>query len=316
MYNTSNNNRFHLQKKGRKHTCPQCGSKKSFRRYIDELTGKELAEDCGICDHVNRCGYHYPPRELFREHPELKTHDKQEYTPVKKNIQPQVFVQKEFFDMAWVEKAAERQSTFRTWFEGLPFDDDVKQKVLAEYYVGATADDKIINGVNHGPAAVFWMIDEQQRVHDGKMIAYKPDGHRVEGWGNYVRSICEKKKMGPQLQETEKVFFGLHLLNRYPEKTVCIVESEKSALVCACRWPEYIWMATGGCGNLQLRKLRPLMSRHLVVWPDSGEFKKWSGIIQKSGHGHYNVVEMLERYAPNTDIADVILASQQIDCCV
>lgn len=72
MYNTSENNRFHLPKKGRKHTCPQCGGRKSFRRYIDEETGKELDEKCGICDHVNRCGYHYPPRELFRDHPELK----------------------------------------------------------------------------------------------------------------------------------------------------------------------------------------------------------------------------------------------------
>lgn len=308
MYNTSNNNRFHLPKKGRKHTCPVCGSKKSFRRYIDALTGNELAEHCGICDHLNRCGYHYPPRELFREHPELLKQDKREYTPVQKNITPVEFQQKEFFDMSWVEAAAKRQSTFRTWFMGLPFDDAVKQRVLAEYYVGATARDVIVNGENRGPAAVFWLIDEQQRVHDAKLIAYTEDGHRVEGWGNYMRSICEKAKTGPQLQETEKVLFGLHLLNRYPEKTVCIVESEKTALVCACRYPEYIWMATGGCGNLQPRKLRPLMNRHLVVYPDSGEYEKWCQRMKESRHKQYNVVNALEMYEPNTDIADVLLA--------
>lgn len=270
----------------------------------------ELSPVCGICDHVNRCGYHYPPRELFRDHPELKTHDKPQYVPVLKNFTPVEFHQEEFFDMAWVEQAAQRQSTFRTWFMSLPFDDDVKQNVLAEYYVGATADDIIVRGENRGPAAVFWMIDEQLRVHDAKLIAYHPDGHRVEGWGDSMRCICEKKKTGPQLQETEKVFFGLHLLNRYPEKTVCIVESEKSALVCACRYPEYIWMATGGCGNLQPRKLRPLMNRHLVVWPDSGEYEKWSERMKASGHEHYTVVSMLEQYASNTDIADLLLTSK------
>lgn len=307
MYNTSNNNRFHLPKKGRKHTCPKCGSKKSFRRYIDGLTGEELAENCGICDHINSCQYHYPPRELFRDNPDLLKRDKQEYVPVMKNIVPVEFHQTDFYDMSWVETAAQRDSTFSTWFMSLPFDDDVKQKVLAEYYVGATTNDVIIRGENRGPAAVFWMIDEQQRVHDAKMIAYSTDGHRVDGWGNSMRSICEKTKKGPQLQETEKVFFGLHLLNRYPEKTICIVESEKSALICACRYPEYIWMATGGCGNLQPRKLRSLQGRHVVVFPDSGEYEKWSQRMRESGHKNYHVVSFMEQYPPNTDIADLVI---------
>lgn len=222
-------------------------------------------------------------------------------------LQKDAFVQTEFFPMEWAEKAAERDSTFSVWFMGLPFDEDVKKKVLADYFVGATEKDIVVGGQNRGKAAVFWMIDEQMRVHDAKLIAYNPDGHRVEGWGNSMRSICEKRKRGPQLEQTEKVLFGLHLMDRYPEKTIYIVESEKSALICACQFPQYLWLATGGCGNLQASKLKPLMNRKIVVCPDSGEYQKWCEKMKESGHQQYDVLDIFEAYPPNTDIADVIL---------
>lgn len=223
-------NRFHLPRRGRKHTCPNCGGRKCFRRYVDEETGKELADACGICDHANRCGYHYPPRELFRDHPELRPDDSMKPDATNGNAADwsrmrwqlrytsEEYHQTEFFPLSWAEKAAGRESTFSSWFMQLPWDDELKRKVLAEYYVGATEKDIIVGGENRGKAAVFWMIDEQQRVHDAKLIAYNPDGHRVQGWGNSMRSICEKSKRGPQLEQTEKVLFGLHLMDRYPEK--------------------------------------------------------------------------------------------------
>lgn len=309
-YRSGGSNRF---------TCPSCGRKKCFTLYANVETGEYVDATCGKCDHVVSCGYHYPPREYYADHPELNERktwsqpsDKSRVLDLvrSKSLSPAVWnnaVQGKFFDIRWAEKACQRQSPFRTWFEQLPFDAERIQKVLAEYYVGATKTNIYVNGRNYGPAAVFWMVDEQQRVHDAKMIAYTPDGHRVQGWGNSMRSVCRKKKQGPQLEQTEKVLFGLHLITRYPDKVVCIVESEKSALVCACRYPEYLWVATGGCGNLSLEKLAPLTGRTLVVFPDSGEYAKWSQIMKESGHKHYAVLHDLEDYPPNTDIADVIL---------
>lgn len=309
---------------GNRYTCPFCGRKKCFTRYINVQTGEYVDETCGKCDHENSCPVvNYPPREFFKDHPEC---DKQETwepyvvngkSSVLSNVKnpipylPVAVEQTEFFDIHWAEIAAGRKSAFRTWFESLPYDSELIQQVLADYYVGATLKDAITAGYNYGPAAVFWMIDEQQRVHDAKLIAYTFDGHRVQGWGNSMRSICEKAKVGPQLAHTEKVLFGLHLISHYTEKTICIVESEKSALVCALRYPEYLWLATGGCGNLQSAKLRPLMDRRIVVYPDSGEYDKWAKCMEDSGHKQYTVVKMLEAYVPNTDIADVILGIAQ-----
>lgn len=305
---------------GNRYTCPFCGRKKCFARYIDVQTGDYVDETCGKCDHENSCPVvHYPPREFFKDHPERSRQNTWEpYVVNGKNAVlcnaktpspylPVAVAQTEFFDIHWAEVAAERRSTFRTWFESLPFDRELIQKVFAEYYVGATQKEIIISGINYGPAAVFWMIDEQQRVHDAKLIAYQINGLRVEGWGNSMRSICKKTGKGPQLDETEKVLFGLHLLPKYPDKAVCIVESEKTALICACHYPKFLWLATGGCGNLQTSKLKPLLNRRVIVYPDSGECSKWKERMAESGHQNYKVMEFIDEYEPNTDIADVLL---------
>lgn len=307
---------------GNRYTCPRCGRRKCFTRYIDTETGEYLSDDCGKCNHESSCGYHYTPRQFFSDHPECKVKDNfpTRYingAPVLLKRQPPKVIaipeyhQTEFYPLSWAEKAVYRPSTFKEWFMMLPYEEQVKADVLMMYYVGATQKDVIVDGVNHGPAAVFCMIDEKQRLHDAKMIAYNADGHRVEGWGNSMRAVCERTKRGPQLQWTEKVLFGLHLLPRYPDKVCCIVESEKTALVCACRYPQYLWLATGGCSNLQAEKLKPLMDRKLIVYPDSGELEKWKDKMRASGHKDYRVVEFLENYEPNTDIADVILGLAQ-----
>ena len=63
-----------LQKYGgrsTRYTCPHCGRPHCFTRYLDD-NGEEIDPSCGICDHKSSCGYHLPPREFYRLHPEKK----------------------------------------------------------------------------------------------------------------------------------------------------------------------------------------------------------------------------------------------------
>lgn len=300
-------------------TCPGCGGKKSFTRYMNVDTGEYVSDECGICNHRNSCGYHYPPRDYYRDHPNdrngideepfcingIRTVLKQK--PIRHIETIDSDPQTDFYSLTWAKIAAQRDCTFKYWFNSLPFDEQTKQDVLNQYYVGGTQKDTYVNGINYGKAVVFWIIDELQRVHDAKLIAYTSDGHRVQGWGNSMRSICVSMRIGPQLEHTDKVLFGQHLLTRYPDKTICVVESEKSALVCSCHYPEYVWLATGGCGNLQKEKIKPLMNRKVVIFPDSGEYDYWVKCMEDSGHKNYYVVNFMEQFEPNTDIADVIL---------
>ncbi|MFQ8804379.1 MAG: PG0870-related protein [Alistipes indistinctus] len=58
--------RFHLQKyhPGSKTVCPECGRKACFTRYIDEEGLVSFPDNVGKCDHINSCGYHYPPKSI------------------------------------------------------------------------------------------------------------------------------------------------------------------------------------------------------------------------------------------------------------
>lgn len=69
-----NGYRFHLQKYrlGSKTVCPECGRKACFTRYIDEAGEISFPGNVGKCDHINSCGYHYTPKEYFRDNPTVK----------------------------------------------------------------------------------------------------------------------------------------------------------------------------------------------------------------------------------------------------
>lgn len=318
----NNNYRYSLERKpGTRHKtdCPFCGQRRCFTRYIDNLTGQYLADECGKCDHENSCPtVNYPPRDFLRDHPWMKQQDVlptiggKRLVLSQRPLQPTIVhtrmeAQTVFFPLTWVVESMQRISTFRRWFEQLPFPEERIQRVLQDYCVGGTKDDIIREGINYGPAVIWWLIDERGRPHDGKLMAYHSDGHRVAGWGNSVRSLSERKGIGPQLDHTDKVFFGQHLLPLHPDATACIVESEKTALFCALIMPEYIWLATGGCGNLQAEKLAVLRGRKVMVWPDSGEYEKWLERVKASGLKDICVMSHMERYPANTDIADVLL---------
>ena len=69
--------RFHLKKydtsrRDNKLTCPQCGKRKRFVKYVDE-EGKIVFPDyVGKCDREVKCGYHYTPKDYFRDNPDAK----------------------------------------------------------------------------------------------------------------------------------------------------------------------------------------------------------------------------------------------------
>jgi hypothetical protein len=69
--------------------------------------------------------------------------------------------------------------------------------------------------------------------------------------------------------------FGEHLLCDNT-KTVAIVESEKTAVIASIYYPEMIWLACGGCGNLSLKLCEPLKGREVVLFPDAGKFDEWT----------------------------------------
>lgn len=71
----------------------------------------------------------------------------------------------------------------------------------------------------------------------------------------------------PQEWELTQCLFGEHLLKKFPNKTVALVESAKTAIICSALMPDYIWLVTGGKNQFNER-LKVLYNRDVVAFPD------------------------------------------------
>lgn len=130
---------------------------------------------------------------------------------------------------------------------------------------------------------IFWQIDHEGRIHDGKIMYYQPDCHRCKDrkptWVSYLLT----KRNGTPRGTSTHCFFGLHQLTSdiCPQtSSVALVEAEKSAFILSELYPEYIWLAAGGLGGVQPEKFRPLKGHKVIMFPDTDPdgtaFKQWS----------------------------------------
>ena len=72
-----NKYRFHLEKyhTGSKTICPKCERKACFTRYVDEENEISFPSHVGKCDHENSCGYHFTPKDYFKDNPQVSISD-------------------------------------------------------------------------------------------------------------------------------------------------------------------------------------------------------------------------------------------------
>ena len=55
---------------GTRYVCPQCDRKQSFSRYIDTYNNNiYISDNVGICNRIDKCGYHYTPKQYYTDNP-------------------------------------------------------------------------------------------------------------------------------------------------------------------------------------------------------------------------------------------------------
>lgn len=201
------------------------------------------------------------------------------------------------------------------WMRDLPWDPqqaDRLEQVLKMYRVGQT----------RWSHALFWQIDENGGVRDGKMMMYRPDGHRDKD-NRYSTSWVSRKLFNAGHYneddwEVRRCLFGLHLLNQYKNAEVHIVESEKTALICATYFGEpekHLWMATAGKNNLSRELLLPLIKarRIIALHPDKDAIGEWEAKCKDIGYRNAYVnnavmtLQWKEQDGDKADIADVLV---------
>jgi len=300
--------RLQTYKEGGKKICPQCG-KKTFVPYIDSA-GQIIDTSCGRCDREDKCGYHYTPREFFRDHEWMV--EKSVPTYIKPQPQPKAPTIFDTISPAYLQKSLHLKESLEVSCEPLfqylqkffPF--DTACEVWNLYYVGISKQNKVI----------WWQIDTNGKIHTGKVMAYLENGHRdKKQHPSWVHSLLGLKDFN-----LSQCLFGEHLLSVFPNKRVGLVEAEKTAVICAMEYPDNVWLSVGGKKNLSEEKISILKNRSVRVFPDCGGVQEWRQKIDtiKRKYPTFDIsVFDTESIATDTeikdgaDIADVILREKK-----
>ena len=190
-------------------------------------------------------------------------------------------------------------------------------------------------GASRLGGVIFWQIDHEERVRDGKVMYYGLDCHRLKDKQHHptwVSSMLRKRDPFYSNGCTSHCFFGAHLLETYPRplpkmegsrytqgknsadehftplhhregqggrslsadehftplhhregqggrSPICVVEAEKTAFILSELYPQYVWLAAGGLGEVQVDKFRPLRGRRVILFPDTDPegmaYRRW-----------------------------------------
>ncbi len=184
-------------------------------------------------------------------------------------------------------------------------------------------------GMSRDGGVIFWQIDENDVMRDGKIMYYRTDCHRDhDRKPSWVCYHLRRAGMLPVDYKSDHCLFGLHLLKTQGGdrggSSVCVVESEKTAVIMSALKPDYIWLATGGKTELNVAKLKPLQGRRVILFPDTDEtgqtYRDWYEIAEAASDvfDHpVTVSSILEQRATKAqraakiDIADLLFHSKK-----
>ena len=273
--------------------CPCCQHReKTFSLYIDTETGQHINSKVGRCNRETSCGYHYTPKQYFKEN--NISFDKTFQKSSVSTLQP-LPAKKEAslipFNAFNGSLANYAENNFLNYLIEL-FGIDITNSLISKYYIGTS---KHWQG-----ATVFWQIDIENNIRTGKIMLYSPTtGKRIKEPFNHIHWVHKALKL-PEYN-LKQCFFGEHLLND-TTKPVAIVESEKTAIIASVYHPQFIWVAVGSLQNLSAERCKVLKGRKVCLFPDLKAFDKWNSKAKELSHiAKFYVSDMLERMATAED---------------
>jgi len=261
--------RFSLQKyEGMKtrFTCPSCENAKRFTRYIDNETKTIIHKDVGRCDRVDGCGYHYPPRDFFKDNDiKIEQSNWGAAKILRKTSNCKTPSQINYSDVRKCISGLDKSSLVQFLYKKLG-----KEKTaptLSNYLLG-----QFYYWDNINP--VFWQIDVNDKVRTGKFMKYNSiNGKRIRKprrFINWMHTVLNYEDYN-----LVQCLYGEHLLNRYPQKVVGIVESEKTAIIASIFNDDFLWLATGGKSNMKSKMFEVLSERKVCLFPDINSYDEW-----------------------------------------
>ncbi len=151
--------RFELEKYAggaTRHTCPKCGAKRKFTRYVDLSGELRFPDHVGRCNREDRCGYHFTPKQYFEENPHK--HELSEWTPPPRPPKPTSYMPLVLVGKTLMKHRGNNLFKFLSKQIGIESTD----RLFSTYRVGTA---KYWEG-----ATLFWQIDNKGRPRTGKIM--------------------------------------------------------------------------------------------------------------------------------------------------
>lgn len=307
--------RYTLGHNSQKFDCPVCGAKKRYRKYYDTQLMQYLPDTFGRCDRVNECHYDNSPYKDLKWLQEYEStngnlsYEGLSFPPVEHVIKPLNVID---LTEQYKQCALRPRTDYLYQYFCTIFDKKIVDRVFNAYRVTTGKDN----------TTIFWQFDAKGRAITGKIMQYQQGTHKRDRDTppSWVHARLKKAGQMPNDYEPQQELFGLHLLKEKSGTCAYIVESEKTALSCACEQLRQgkdmaFWLATGGANNTKLitRAIMPLTfhSCPVLLFPDS-DFagQKWLDFAKEKQLTVNNwVYEHCsdEQRANGCDFADIIL---------
>ncbi|AEH01405.1 DUF6371 domain-containing protein [Lacinutrix sp. 5H-3-7-4] len=262
------NFKYQLDKSSKKYYCPNC-NKKTFVRYVDTQNQHYINAVDGRCDRESKCGYFKKPNNN---------------KCVTSVISGNTFINKPTYHKASsVLQTINNCNTnnFINYLRQHFVPIDIKR--VSELY-------KIGNTNYWRGDTVFWQIDDHRKVRAGKIMLYDCNtGKRIKKPYNHVNWMHKKLNLNDFV--LQQCLFGLHCITKQESyKTICIVESEKTAIIMSIIFPSNIWMATGSKFNFKESLLLPIKNRQIIAYPDKSEYKAWLNVCSQLNTKGFKII--------------------------
>ncbi len=284
--------------------CPRCNGKKTFTKYIDTETNDYLSDHVGRCNKIDKCEYHFKPKQFFEDNKGFSTIYKPQLNRIAPPKKPMFTIPIEQLDATLTKYDNNNFALILLKLFG--YNEAVK--LLTLYEIGTS---KKWDGAN-----IFWQIDAKGIVRTGKIMLYNIETNkRVKQPYDHISWI--HTKILTDSHELKQCFFGEHLINQYKSKPIAIVESEKSAIICTYFLPEYVWLSAGNINGLSIDKFKVLSGRKVVLFPDLNKgFEIWQqkanefkNIAEVSISDYLQLIATPEQQTNGLDLADYLIST-------
>jgi hypothetical protein len=256
------NYKYSLDTSSRKFACPHC-NKKTFVKFVDNETNQYLNAIDGRCDRESKCGYFKKPTSNC-----ITTNT----NCIIEVIQPT------YHNNNVLQRFKHQQNNQFIKYLHQNFPQQNVLQVIKMYHIGST---NYWNG-----ASVFWQIDENKVIRGGKVMLYNCNtGKRVKQLYNHISWIHKQLKLNNFV--LQQCLFGVHNLPEIKKgNTICIVESEKTAIIMSIVIPNFLWLATGSNTGFKKEMLQPIKDYNIIAYPDKTEYNNWTSranVLNKQG---------------------------------